>query len=330
MKILLALCLRSLYSEYMSVSARFLCLLKKSRKVLFVSIFSLLIVWVFVLSTFPSLVNAQTTGNWVEDPEVTLVGKAAERARQLLWWTIRNPGVYTAPVLAEYWSISRNIVYVFTLLVIVMFGFSYILLRRRASMSTITPIIFKIAFVPLFATLSYVILLGLIQFSEIGMRFFIEQVGGRDLFNVIFSGGPNQGRDPFESNYYNFIGFREISPANQEMVQTSLFLILFTTFTYYIMSIMLILRTIILWFLLVLSPFLVVLVPFVFIRNTGLIWIGVFFQWLFYRPLLAIFLGAITKIWVKGIPFPFDFSRAGKVNGQIYKTSINILYGGPA
>ena len=330
MKILLALCLRSLYSEYMSVSARFLCLLKKSRKVLFVSIFSLLIVWVFVLSTFPSLVNAQTTGNWVEDPEVTLVGKAAERARQLLWWTIRNPGVYTAPVLAEYWSISRNIVYVFTLLVIVMFGFSYILLRRRASMSTITPIIFKIAFVLLFATLSYVILLGLIQFSEIGMRFFIEQVGGRDLFNVIFSGGPNQGRDPFESNYYNFIGFREISPANQEMVQTSLFLIRFTTFTYYIMSIMLILRTIILWFLLVLSPFLVVLVPFVFIRNTGLIWIGVFFQWLFYGPLVAIFLGAITKIWVKGIPFPFDFSRAGKVNGQIYKTSINILYGGPA
>lgn len=318
-----------------SVTARFFSLLKRNRKILFSTVFSLLLLWVFATSAFPSFIQAQTTttaatSGWVQDPEVTLVGKAAERARQLLWWTIRNPGVYSAPVLAEYWSISRNIVYVFTLIVIVMFGFSFILLRRRASTSTIMPIIFKIAFVLLFATFSYIVLLGLIQFSEITMRFFIEQVGGKDLFNVIFSGAGSTTSDPFESNYYNFVGYREISSNNQEMVQTSLFLIRFTTFTYYIMSIMLILRTIILWFLLVLSPFLVILLPFVFIRNTGFIWIGVFFQWLFYGPLVAVFLGAITKIWVKGIPFPFDFSRAGKINGQVYKTSINILYGGPA
>jgi hypothetical protein len=52
---------------------------------------------------------------------------------------------------------------------------------------------------------------------------------------------------------------------------------------------------------------------------------------------MALFLAALTKIWVAGIAFPFDFSRINcpnpscpNVNGQIYPTAINILYGGPA
>jgi len=70
--------------------------------------------------------------------------------------------------------------------------------------------------------------------------------------------------------------------------------------------------------------------PFVFIRNIGWIWIGVFFQWLFYGPLFALFLGGLAKIWQSGIPFAFDFSRTDKTLGYVYPTAINILYGGPA
>lgn len=61
-----------------------------------------------------------------------------------------------------------------------------------------------------------------------------------------------------------------------------------------------------------------------------MIWIGVFFQWVFYGPLLALFLGGLATIWKAGIPYVFDFSRIGTIQGYIYPTAISILYGGPA
>jgi len=72
------------------------------------------------------------------------------------------------------------------------------------------------------------------------------------------------------------------------------------------------------------------LLPFIFIRNIGWIWIGVFFQWLFYGPLLGLFIYALKVLWKNGIPFPFDFSRAGTDAGYIFPTGTTILYGGPA
>ena len=93
---------------------------------------------------------------------------------------------------------------------------------------------------------------------------------------------------------------------------------------------MLLLRKIILWFLLFVSPFLAILLSFAFIKNVGVIWIRVFFQWVFYGPFFALFLGGMAAIWKYGIPFVFDFSRAGTTIGYIYPTAINILYGGPA
>ncbi|MBI2612072.1 oligosaccharide repeat unit polymerase [Candidatus Gottesmanbacteria bacterium] len=264
--------------------------------------------------------------SWQPDPIVTEAGKAADRSRQLLYWVFskEHQSIDTAPVLVGLWSFSRNIVYIFIVFVIVAFGFSYIFLKRRAMTIDLPPILFKVGGVLLFATFSYVFVLGLIQISEILMRFFIENVGGRDLFNIIFS-GPS-----VESNYTTFTGFRDINPCAGESASTSLFLIKTTTFTYNVLAILMILRKIILWFLLILSPFLALLMPFVFIRNIGWIWIGVFFQWLFYGPMVALFLAAISRIWIAGIPYAFDFNRVNKPTGQVYKTAINILYGGPA
>ena len=96
---------------------------------------------------------------------------------------------------------------------------------------------------------------------------------------------------------------------------------------------MLIIRKVVLWFLLLVAPFLAILAPFVCIRNTGWIWIGVFFQWIFYGPLMALFLGGLANIWnAKSvhIPYIFDFSRVNDMAQVVYPTSINILYGGPA
>lgn len=283
-------------------------------------------------------ISVPVSGQWQMDPEVTMIGKNAERARQLLFWVFSHPGIHTAPVLAQLWAISRNIVYIFIVIVLVAYGVGLIISRRRGSLGplyagmgptvfgfNIPGIFFKLGSILLYATFSYLMVLVLIQTSDIVMKFFIENVGGKDLFNVIFSGAGNS-----DANYTSFIGYRDISLQNFESAKTSIAIINFSSLTYYIISIILILRTIILWLMLVLSPFLALLMPFVFIRNVGWIWVGVFFQWLFYGPVVALFLAAVTKIWVAGIPYSFDFSRVNKPEGQVYRTAINILYGGPA
>lgn len=286
----------------------------------------------------PKLGEGPAAADWEFDPVTTEVGKNAERARQLLWWVFSHPAIHVAPVLANIWGFSRNLVYIFIILVIVAFGMVLILSKRKSLtgpvfsgissplFGTNIPSIFvKIGTLLLYVTFSYVVIILFIQISEILMRFFIENVGGIDLFNVIFAGAGNE-----EVNYTGFVGYRDVNPINQEMVNSSLFLIKVTSLSYYTIAILLILRTIILWFLLIVSPFLALLMPFIFIRNVGWIWIGVFFQWLFYGPLLALFLAALSKIWIAGIPFAFDFTRVNTTDGQVYRTAINILYGGPA
>lgn len=286
---------------------------------------------------------------WVYDPEVTEVGKNAERSRQFLFWILGHPGIHTAPVFAKMWGITRNITYVFIVLVIVAFGIGLMLSRRAGSigplfngvsspfLSTNVPrILIKIGTILLYVTFSYILVLGIIQLGEVSMR-FIKSLAGEELFNVIFAGSGN-----VEANYTNFIGFKDANPNSLEMVRTSLTLIRLTSLTYNVMAIILIVRTIVLWFMLILAPFLALLMPFVLIRNVGYIWIGVFFQWLFYGPLMLLFLVSLTNIWVAGIPYSFEFKN--RINcdgpasprpectqsGQIYHTAINILYGGPA
>ena len=289
--------------------------------------------------TPPAVAPPASTVNWTFDQEVTDVGKAADRSRQFLWWVFNKSPVHTAPVLMEIWVFSRNIVYVFIILVIVAFGLGLILSQKRGPLGPVfsgisspltginspVSIIIKVVIILLYVTFSYAIVLAMIQVSEIVMQFFIHNVGGHDLFNVVFSGSGNM-----DANYTSFIGYINRDAYSQESAKTALFIINFTSFTYYVMSIIIILRNIILWLLLIISPFLALLMPFTFIRNIGWIWIGVFFQWLFYGPLMAMFLSALTKIWIAGIPYPFDFSRRDTSGGQIYRTAINILYGGPA
>lgn len=327
------------------VSARNIIIGKKVTP--FLISFGLLLVLITFSLAKPISVFAQITPTgapftntavWEFDPVVTEVGKNADRARQLLWWIFQHPGIHTAPVIASIWAVSRNVVYIFIVLVIIAFGLSLILGRRKGTIGPIfsgisspvfglnIPMVFiRIAAILLYATFSYIVIVAMIQISDIIMRFFIETVGGKDLFNVIFAGAGNS-----EANYITFVGYKDINPLSLEMINTSIFMIKLTSFTYNVMTVTLVLRTIILWFLLIVAPFLALLMPFVFIRNIGWIWIGVFFQWLFYGPLFALFLASLTKIWVYGIPYGFNFDRVNTPSGQVYRTAINILWGGPA
>jgi len=231
------------------------------------------------------------------------------------------------PVLKQIWNTTRNVSYFFTILIAALLGLSIIVAKRTNFDLKIGvwPAIGKIIMALLFITFSASIVLLLIQLSEILMKFFSESLGGKDLFNIYFTKTATP-----ENNYKDFIGCRNLNFKVQEAMTAEVFVLKLTNITYYVMGSMLLLRKIILWFLLFVSPFLAILFSFAFIRNVGWIWIGVFFQWLFYGPLFSIFLGAVAVIWKAGIPFSFDFSRAGKNNGYIYPTAINILYGGPA
>lgn len=270
--------------------------------------------------------DPKTKHLWIEDPEVTAQGKSNDRARQFIYWVTTHAAIDNHPVLTKVWSTARNLSYFLVILTAALLGLG-IIIGQRTNFETgikLWPAITKILSAILYIAFSATIVITVVQLSEIIMKFFIENLGGKDLFNIYFSGISQ------EKNYLDFVGCRDINIRVQEAVKTEILMLKLTNWSYYFMGGMLLLRKIILWFLLFVSPFLAILLSFAFIKNVGMIWIGVFFQWIFYGPLLALFLGGMASIWKYGIPFVFDFSRVDTAAGYIYPTAINILYGGPA
>ncbi|MEI6532421.1 MAG: hypothetical protein WCO06_01135 [Candidatus Roizmanbacteria bacterium] len=263
---------------------------------------------------------------WIEDPEVTSQGKADERARQFLYWVVNSNAIDNHLVLKQIWSMTSGIAYFFVIIVAGIIGLGFVI-GQQANFDLkirIWPAVWKIVVALLWIAFSASIVLILIQLSELLMKFFMENLGGKDLFNIYFNATSQ------ESNYQKFIGCRDLNLRVQESIQAEMFLLRITNVTYYVMGTMLLLRKILLWFLLFVSPFLALLMPFVFIRNAGWIWIGVFFQWLLYGPLFALFFGALATIWKAGIPFSFVFGRVNSPEGYVYPTGIIITYGGPS
>jgi len=264
---------------------------------------------------------------WSLDEATTSQGKANERARQFLNWVLTKDAIDQHPVIRQVWTTTQNITLFLFLIVAALFGLGYIVGQRSDFQikMQVWPILYKIGSGLLYIVFSYALIMTFIQLSEILMKFFIEALGGDKLFNIYFSGAESK-----ESSYATFVGCRDLNYKVQEAISAEMFLMKVTNVTYYTMGIMMLLRKILLWFLLFAAPFLALLMPFVLIRNVGWIWIGTFAQWIFYGPLFALFLGALTTIWRGGIPFQFDFSRAKQITGYIYPTGINIVYGGPA
>src|SRR3990167_7252754 len=68
--------------------------------------------------------------NWDFDPEVTQVGRNAERARQFIYWTVTHPPIFNAPVLGQTWAFTRNVAYVLTVFVIIGLALQLVLSSR--------------------------------------------------------------------------------------------------------------------------------------------------------------------------------------------------------
>ena len=273
--------------------------------------------------------NPGIDGKWVGDSEVTFVGKTGARSGEFLDWVLQNYSWLcvkkntqnqcdnTNNPLIPFWMIIRNIVYALVALFVLLTAF--ILIITRGQSITVMRFIPRFVFVIVLITLSFSLVQFIYQIGDIIQDFFLRSNGQyittKDLLYIGF-------------DYESFSGYRKIGPQFEESAFISLLLVRLTAITYYVMTGVLLVRKIILWFFVIISPVFPLLLFYRPIRNTAKIWLGEFFRWLLYAPLFAIFLHGLVIVWRAGIPLPFDFSgvAAGKV---IYPTAINILLGGP-
>lgn len=265
---------------------------------------------------------------WVQDKEVTFTGKNAARAGILLNWVLRdykwshvknnkNP-------LENFWAKIRDIVYGLLILFVIVTAFILITTRGRSIKAM--RFIPRFIAVVLLVTFSFALIQLLYEATDLIQGFFLANkkngfcppdcISQRDLLFVGW-------------DYRPFFGIRRFGEQFEESAFVSLLLVKLTALTYYVMVGVLIIRKIILWFFIIVSPIFPLLLLYYPVRNTGKIWIGEFFRWLMYAPLFAIFLGGLVSLWGSSIPMNFDFKDVHKVDKIVFQTSINILIGGP-
>ncbi len=333
--------------------------MKKLLPLLFVGVFAL------VVLLLPSLVSAQGIGPgrpnpiqqlqpnqnasssaqpqpenssiWVIDPEVTFIGKNAARAGVFLDWTLKNYNwVCVNKVnerqcddsnnpIAKYWSLIVLYIVVPLLFVVILFTSAIIIITRGKSL-TIMRFIPRFVAVVLLIVFSYSLLQFFYQFTDLIQGFFLRSdinkpcppdcIQQTDLLYVGWK-------------YKTFIGLRLLGDQNAESAFISLLLTKLTALTYFVMVFLLLVRKIILWFFIIVSPIFPILLLFYPVRNTGKIWIGEFFRWLLYAPLFAIFLNGLVYLWKNQIPLVFVNPNIGNASQIVFPTAVNILLGGP-
>lgn len=264
--------------------------------------------------------------DWIADPETTFVGKSATRTRSFLDWTLQTydwanvvPGKPNA--LAAAWVSIRNIVYAFLILVVLIAAFIFVLSRgRNLKVKEFIP---KFIFVVVLIVFSYSVIQLIYQLTDIIQGFFLRLpnrsiISSRNLLNIAF-------------DYTNFQGFKRVGDEFNESGIITLFLVRATSVTYLAMAGILLIRKIILWFFIILSPIFPLLLLFYPVRNTAKIWIGEFLRWVLYAPLFAVLLSGLVAIWnsstVTSSGIPLSFNLGAK--DIIYPTAVNILIGGP-
>ena len=281
------------------------------------------------------------TGRWVVDPEVTFAGKNAARSGLLLDWTLQNYNWAcvnkivartcdneTNNPIAQYWFTIVTYLVVPILFFVILASAAVIIITRGRSL-TIMRFIPRFIAVGLLIVFSYSIVQFLYQFADMIQGFFLRSgdlpcppdcISNKDLLYVGW-------------DYRSFVGIRLLGDYYAESAFISTLYTKLTAFTYFVMVFMLLMRKIILWFFIVVSPIFPILLLYYPLRNTGKIWIGEFFRWLMYAPLFAIFLKGLVYMWRNQIPLwfvppggPGDIGNTAKI---IFPTPINIILGGP-
>jgi hypothetical protein len=301
--------------------------------------------FVLLFTTLSTLLSpvaafAQTTptnSRWVIDPEVTFIGKNAARSGDFLNWTLQNYNWVCVKQIgngacdnsnnpiAKYWSLIVLYIVVPMLFIVILITSAVIIITRGKSL-TIMRFIPRFIAVVLLIIFSYSLLQFFYQFTDLIQGFFLRSninnacppncISDKDLLYVGW-------------DYSKFVGLRLLGDQYAESAFISLLLTKLTALTYFVMVFLLLVRKIILWFFIIVSPIFPILLLYYPVRNTGKIWIGEFFRWLLYAPLFAIFLNGLVYLWRNQIPLVFSNPNIGNANAIEYPTAVNILLGGP-
>jgi hypothetical protein len=263
--------------------------------------------------------SSPSDSEWVQDSDVTFTGKMGARASSFLNWTLSNYNWVKladgqANPLAAFWL--RIQIIVFELLGLLVLVGAFILIVTRGRSITITKFIPRFIMMVILIVLSYSILQILYQITDVIQGFFLRGTDGNIISaNDIVSIG---------FDYNSFVGYRRVGANFDESALLTLLMVKLTSVTFYVLSGVLLVRKIILWFFIIISPLFPLLLLYAPIRNTGKLWIGAFFRWLLYAPLFAVLLAGMVSLWKTLIPLPFSSSTQ---NG--FPTAVNILLGGP-
>lgn len=268
-------------------------------------------------------------GDWIQDSEVTFVGKTATRSNDFLNWTLQNYDWLCIQrnsdgscnnddnPLRKFWRDVTLIPMAFIALFIL--AGAFVMIITRGQNVTIKKFIPRVLFIVALMALSFSVVQFLYVLTDIFQSQFLvlnqennEVIQSDDLLFIDFD--------------YEFTGYRRVGMEYEESAYISLVLVKLTAITYYVMTGILIVRKVILWFFLIISSIFPLLLFYRPLRNTAKVWVGEFFRWLLYAPLFALFLRGLVEMWRKGIPLPFDFSQVGT---QVYPTAISILLAGP-
>ncbi|KKQ08893.1 MAG: hypothetical protein US19_C0018G0010 [Candidatus Daviesbacteria bacterium GW2011_GWB1_36_5] len=268
-------------------------------------------------------------GSWQRDEDVTFAGKLAARSQDTLNWLLCNYEWFKLQggdnPLQTLWLYVSYFSYGILGLFILAAAFLMIITRGRSI--TVKRFIPRFVLILALIVLSFAIVTNLYTLTDYLQGFFIningQRIGTHDLLNVAFP-------------YKQFEGYRQIDPDHNlaESAVISILLVKLTAATYYTMFVILIIRKVILWFFLLVSPIFPLLLFFKPLRNTAKIWVGELFRWMLYAPLFAIFLRGLVEIWRSGggIPLGFNYAPAQDITSNteiIYPTAVNILLGGP-
>ena len=271
--------------------------------------------------------NIPETECFMQDADVQFAGNVASRASALLNWVIEHHRWSEQDQvgnLSANWIFIRNIVY--AILGLMVLAASFLLIITRGKSLTVRQFIPRFIFVALLVTLSFSLIQFLYQIGDTIQEFFLKKPGtagfitDQDLLHFVF-------------NYGESFGFRLADPKYDESVFTTLLLTKLTAISYYAMFIILVIRKIILWFFLIISPVFPLLLLFPLVRNSAKLWIGEFFRWLLYGVLFSMFLSGLVALWSatsngkSGIPLGFVCNQPGSETP--FTTSTALLLGGP-
>ncbi len=114
---------------------------------------------------------------------------------------------------------------------------------------------------------------------------------------------------------------------NKEPIYFNIALVALGSIGQLLIALLIILRIIILWFLLILSPFLFLLFTLNFLKQFFRYWIWFYFRWLFIGPILAMCLYIIVNIWsLTGVPIE---STAPLPGGLSFDNATNLYLAAP-